>query len=358
LVFAGAIAGTNPPEDNYAIFDNVRVLVPAIAPAITNQPLSQTVTQGVNVTFTVGATGTAPLGYQWRLNATNISGANSSSYTRNNVQAADAGNYSVVVSNAAGTLTSANVALTVLVPPAITAQPQSQTITQGMNVTFNVAASGTAPLGYQWRLGGNNIAGAIGASYTRTNAQTTDAGNYSVVVSNVAGTVTSSDAALTVLVPPSIDTPPQSQTVKAGSNVTFTVIASGTMPLSYQWRFNGTNLAAASQSSYLRGNVQTNDGGSYSVIVTNIAGSATSSGATLTVLPLQPLQFDLITLMAGNQVKLVLSGEPGNYTVFWASNLVDWLPLTNVAITNGAVEFLDDSVSEQVERFYRASPAP
>ena len=65
--------------------------------------------------------------------------------------------------------------------------------------------------------------------------------------------------------------------------------------------------------------------------MTNIAGSATSSGATLTVLPLQPLQFDLITLMAGNQVKLVLSGEPGNYTVFWASNLVDWLPLTNVA---------------------------
>ena len=192
----------NPAADNYVIFDNVRVLVPAVAPTITNQPLSQTVTQGVNVTFTAGASGTTPLSYRWRLNTTNILGATSPAYVRTNAQTADAGNYSVVVSNVAGSATSSNAALVVLVPPTITGQPQSQTVTQGVDVTFSVAASGTAPLGYQWRLNGVGIAGAGSSACTRTNVQTADAGNYSVMVSNVAGVVISSDAALTVLVPP------------------------------------------------------------------------------------------------------------------------------------------------------------
>jgi hypothetical protein len=347
----------SPLEDNYVIFDNVRVMVPAVAPSITSQPLSQTVTQGVNVSFTVGASGTGPLGYQWRFGGTNIGGANGSSYTRNSVQAADAGNYSVVVSNAAGVVTSGNAALAVLVPPTIAGQPQSQTVTQGVNVIFNVSAGGTTPLGYQWRLNGAPIAGATSATYARTNVQTADAGNYSVMVTNVAGSTISLDAALTVLVPPSISTQPQSQTVKAGSNVAFSVVASGTLPLGFQWRLNGTNLAGASQSSYMRANVQTNDAGDYSVVVTNVAGLATSSNASLNVLPLLPLQFDLIALQPGNQVRLVLSGENGSYAVLWASNFADWLPFTNVAISNGPVEFLDDS-GEQAQRFYRASPVP
>src|SRR5205814_529874 len=115
----------NPPQDSYAIFDNVRVMVPAILPAITNQPLSQTVTQGVNVTFSATASGTAPLGYQWRLNGSNIAGAIATSYTRTNVQTADAGNYSVLVTNVAGMAISSDAALTVLVPPSIDSPPQS-----------------------------------------------------------------------------------------------------------------------------------------------------------------------------------------------------------------------------------------
>jgi hypothetical protein len=206
-------------------------------------------------------------------------------------------------------------------------------------------------------LNGAPIAGATSATYARTNVQTADAGNYSVMVTNVAGSTISLDAALTVLVPPSISSQPQSQTVKAGSNVAFSVVASGTLPLGFQWRLNGTNLAGASQSSYMRANVQTNDAGDYSVVVTNVAGLATSSNASLNVLPLLPLQFDLIALQPGNQVRLVLSGENGSYAVLWASNFADWLPFTNVAISNGPVEFLDDS-GEQAQRFYRASPVP
>ena len=100
------------------------------------------------------------------------------------------GTYSVVVSNSAGSVTSANATLTVspaAVGPAITTQPASQSVTAGSGVTFSVTATGTAPLSYQWRKGGSNISGATSATYSMTNVQAADAGTYSVVVSNSAG---------------------------------------------------------------------------------------------------------------------------------------------------------------------------
>src|SRR5207244_2943307 len=75
--------------------------------------------------------------------------------------------------------------------PSITADPQSQTVPPGSNVLFTVAASGAAPLSYQWRFNGTNIGGATLTSYTRTNAQLTDAGSYTAVVTNTSGSVTS-----------------------------------------------------------------------------------------------------------------------------------------------------------------------
>jgi hypothetical protein len=171
------------------------------APSITSQPASQTVTAGSSATFTVTASGTAPLSYQWRFNGSNISGATSASYTVSNAQSANAGNYSVVVSNSAGSVTSNNATLTVsttATAPSITTQPASQTVTAGASATFSVVASGTGPLSYQWRFNGTNISGATSASYTLSNAQTANAGNYSVVVSNSVGTATSNNATLTV----------------------------------------------------------------------------------------------------------------------------------------------------------------
>jgi hypothetical protein len=95
------------------------------------------------------------------------------------------------------------------VPPYLTAQPQSLTVTQGNNAGFGVAAGGTASLGYQWRQNGTNIPGATASSYTRSNAQAADAGSYSVVVTNASGSVTSSNALLvvTLLTPPRFATP-------------------------------------------------------------------------------------------------------------------------------------------------------
>lgn len=82
--------------------------------------------------------------------------------------------------------------------PAIVNQPQSQTVTAGQNVRFSVSATGTAPLSYQWRFNGKNIPGARTSALALNDVKTNDAGRYSVVVSNTAGSLASSDAVLTV----------------------------------------------------------------------------------------------------------------------------------------------------------------
>ncbi len=168
-------------------------------------------------------------------------------------------------------------------PPTITTQPQGQTTTAGSSVTFFVVASGAQPLSYQWRLNGADIPGATSSSYAIANVQTTDSGDYTVRVSNSLGTVYSVAATLTVQYAPVITTEPPSQTVNIGSNVTFTVVATGNPAPTYQWKLNGANISGATSSTYTRNNVQPADAGSYAVVVNNSAGSATSRTAALTV---------------------------------------------------------------------------
>lgn len=171
----------------------------ATAPSITTQPVSLSVTQGAAATFSVVATGTATLSYQWRKDGTAISGATSASYAINSTATTDAGSYDVVVSNTAGSVTSSAATLTVASTgaPAITTQPASQAATVGGSVTFSVSASGSS-LSYQWRKAGVAIAGATTSSYTISSVATTDASTYDVVVTNSVGSVTSSAATLTV----------------------------------------------------------------------------------------------------------------------------------------------------------------
>lgn len=249
--------------------------------SITSQPLDQTVYQGNNATFNVVAIG-APLDYQWQFNGTNIPGANLSSYTRNNVQPADAGYYSVTVTNLAAMLISSNALLTVNPLPAITTQPQNQTVNQGNSANFSAAAIGAPPLSYLWLFNGNPILYATNSTYTRTNVQSSDAGTYSLIVTNPAGGVTSSNALLSVNLPPSITTPPTNQSVVAGTDVAFTVVATGTAPLVYQWQLNGITISGATNATLSRTNVHVADAGTYSVVITNMAGT-NASAATLTV---------------------------------------------------------------------------
>ncbi|NBV21840.1 MAG: hypothetical protein EBS05_07955 [Proteobacteria bacterium] len=167
--------------------------------------------------------------------------------------------------------------------PFVITPPQGTSVVLGGSATFDVAVNGNPPFTYQWRFNGNSIPGANGATLTLNNVQTNQAGNYSVRVDNTIGFAVSAPATLTVLVPPYIIANPTNRTVLAGSNVNFTVKAGGTQPLSYQWRFNGTNLPGATAASLLVPNAQIGSSGNYSVLVSNPYGSANSSNAVLVV---------------------------------------------------------------------------
>ena len=176
---------------------------PPLAPSLTAQPGSTSVTAGQTATFSVLANGTAPISYQWRKNAVNIGAATAASYTTPPTSLADSGEkFDVVVSNSAGSMTSSQATLTVNsapVAPTITTQPANQTVTAGQMATFNVAASGTAPLTYQWQKNGAAISSATATSYTTPVTATADSGElFRAVVSNSAGNMTSNTATLTV----------------------------------------------------------------------------------------------------------------------------------------------------------------
>src|SRR6267378_1809379 len=174
------------------------------------------------------------------------------------------------------------------VAPSITAQPASQTVTASQTATFSVTASGTAPLNYQWRKNGGVVSSGPSASYTTPATIATDTGaQFTVAVSNSAGSMTSNAATLAVNaapVTPSITTQPASQTVTAGQTATFSVTASGTAPLNYQWLKNGGVVSSGPSASYTTPTtIATDTGAQFTVAVSNSAGSATSSAATLTV---------------------------------------------------------------------------
>jgi hypothetical protein len=169
-------------------------------------------------------------------------------------------------------------------PPAITQQPISQTNSAGAAVTLSVGASGPS-LSYQWTFGGANLSGATAASLSRNPAQVADSGDYRAIVSNPYGRVTSSIATLSITsAPPRITTQPQSQAIPEGQPGTFTVVAAGTPPLTYQWRKDTATIAGATASAYTIGAVGSTNAGNYTVVVANGQGSVTSSVATLVVL--------------------------------------------------------------------------
>jgi hypothetical protein len=172
--------------------------------------------------------------------------------------------------------------------PTISAPPASASVAAGQPATFSVSANGSAPLSYQWLREGVAIAGATGDSYSIGAAAVGDnAARFSVVVSNAAGSVTSAEATLTVSAvsaAPSITAQPAAATVASGAAASFTVIANGSAPLTYQWRRNGTNIAGATTSSYTTAATTVGDDGArFSVVVSNALGSVTSGEAVLTV---------------------------------------------------------------------------
>lgn len=178
-------------------------------------------------------------------------------------------------------------------PPIISQQPQNAVATTGSQVVFSVTAIGASELTYQWIKDGSNIVGAVSSSYTITNVQESDAGTYSVVVSNSNGaSITSTQATLTIFTPtpppptpisPTITEQPTNQTVVVGDGAVFNVNATGDQPISYQWFKDGVEIVGGTGNTYIIQTATLTDAGDYSATVTNIAGSTTSNTATLTV---------------------------------------------------------------------------
>ena len=265
-------------------------------PVVTIPPQSQSVASGGTASFIVSATGTAPLNYQWQFNGGPIPGATATNLTLTNVQLTNGGSYTVVVTNAVNSVTSAPPAvLTVLTPPVITLQPQGATNLVGATVVFTAAATGSAPLSYQWQFNsvnltnGARISGSQTGTLTISNAQVTDTGNYVLLASNGAGATNTLPASLTINGPPAITAQPAPESVFVGANASFSVAATGTQPLSYQWFRNSLplsdagNISGSATATLSLTNVQLTDSANFQVVISNVAGTTNSALVALIV---------------------------------------------------------------------------
>ena len=164
-------------------------------------------------------------------------------FTITNVSAINAGSYAVIIATPYGSVTSAVVSLTVEAPPAITVQPASQLAVAGTSPTFSVGAAGSGPFGYLWYFESTNLMqSGASSTFTVADVSTNEAGNYTVVVRNAYGSVTSLVGTLTVGLPPSVTAQSGGQTVLSGTDVSMSVTVNGGGPYTYQWQWNGVNL--------------------------------------------------------------------------------------------------------------------
>jgi internalin A len=222
----------------------------------------------------------------------------------------------------------------------ISVQPQGESVVAGSNALLTVTATGFGLLNYQWQFNGVSVVAATNTSLALTNVQTANAGSYTVVVTNTLGSVTSAIAVLTVLMPASIMSQPQSRTNFMGSDASFSVTASGTPTPTCQWQFDGAIIPGATGTNLLRSAVQFADAGAYRVVVTNVAGSVTSAVATLTVacpaLTLSPATLANGTAGVAYSQSLGASGGAAPYTFsVVSSNLPTGLTLSSGGVLSG-----------------------
>jgi uncharacterized delta-60 repeat protein len=251
-------------------------------PGIVRQPAGSLVGVSSNFTVSVSANGTAPLAYQWFKDTSALTNFTGPIVTVINAQPADAGGYFVVITNSVGSVTSSVAAITVTnFPPNIVTQPVGGNFQVGGNFSLTVAVGGSAPFAYQWTSNGLPIPGAAAGIYSVANAQTNDSAAYTVVITNVAGSVTSAVAQVNVGYAPAIVQQPMSITNAVGDTNGFGVGVFGSGPLFYQWFKDGMQIPNATNLSLVLPNLQPAQIGYYCVSVTNAFGGVVSSNAAL-----------------------------------------------------------------------------
>ena len=258
---------------------------------IITEPQNSDVAYASNATISVVATGAGTLSYQWFFNgvaidpnAARLSGVTNATLTISNAQFSDIGAYSVIVSNAFGSVVSSEATLMVISPPFITQQPSDRKVRAGSDVTFSAAANGTPTLRYQWNFNGVEIPGATSTTLALSNVQPGQSGLYHLRVTNLYGTALTVRASLTVTdSPPYFLRFPSNQVAGIGSSATFSVSARGSEPLNYQWRFNGVDIPSATNATLQLYQLRYDQTGYYSVEVGNAFGSTNSTKALLNV---------------------------------------------------------------------------
>jgi uncharacterized delta-60 repeat protein len=267
------------------VLSQIAVIGVNTPPSITSQPTSAYAATGSSKTLGVVAAGTAPLTYQWYQGASGDTSAPAGSTVSSlsTGPLAQTTSYWVRVTNAHGQADSQAATITVGDPPSITAQPQSLAVQTGQSADFRVTAAGGGTLTYQWYKDGELMLGKTSSQLLINPVNLLNAGAYACRVSSVYGTVMSDEATLSILVAPMITAQPLGQGVTLGQNATFSVTATGSEPLSYQWLFNNEPIPGEDQSSLVLENVTTLHAGDYRVRVSNDAGTVLSSVAVLTV---------------------------------------------------------------------------
>lgn len=326
LLSADAASYAVVVSNSYSMTTSTVATLTVNDPWITVQPTNQAVSHGAATVLHVAAVGTPTLTYQWYKNSAplsdggNISGSQSDQLTITSFSSADVGTYYVVVFNGlSSSITSSN-AVVGLTDPSITAQPQSVTNIYGTTAMFQVTASGTAPLSYQWHKtgfgdlsDGGNISGSHSNVLTITGVASADSGTYSVTVSNtVGGWVDSSPAVLTVR-DPAITTQPVSTTNTAGTTATYHAVAVGTPGLTYVWYKNvnilfddAVKYSGASTDTLSISNVAAADQDTYSLTVFNGNGASESSVPVTLIIVSPPTP---ITITAQPTPRKVLAGS-------------------------------------------------
>jgi len=230
--------------------------------------------------------------------------------------------------------------------------PSGVNVNAGGNAMFQVVAQGVGNLRYQWRRNGMDLPGKTSPVLQLNPAQASDAGNYSVVVTDDLASVTSEAAVLVVNTPPTITAHPAPVAVSPGGTAIFSVAVSGTEPFTFQWLKENNGLGGQTGPTLTLNNVQPGDAGRYSVVVANVAGNVSSQGALLT-LQLGATPSLTAAPAPGGQIRILVTGSTGSsYILQQSTDLQNWTPLrTNLS---GGFEHFEPPAATPVGRWFRA----
>jgi hypothetical protein len=326
----------------------------AFPPSINMEPSGQIVADGTTASLGVGASGTAPMNFQWYDSLGAIPNATNPVYTLNPAHTNDWDNYFVIITNAYGSVTSSVAGLVVYQPVTITAQPLSQVVPFGAPASFGVLATGFPAPVYQWSLNGTNINGANSNLLAISSVRIANAGNYQVFVGN--GYSSTSSQAASLNISPTITTPFLGASPIWGRSAELSVGAQGTGNLAFQWYLNGNAISGATNSILDFSSIQFTDGGLYSVVVSSDYGSVSNAPAQVAVNP--------AGLSLGFCPSLTITGVVGNtYIIQSSTNLGDtnnWVTLTNLTLTSPVQLWVDTNVNASspfvTKYFYQVLP--